>query len=583
MPFYDTVPHLKKDAVLLALTIEFDKSDKRIDFTYEIIYDLEGKEHTYKWDGTDLSYNDRKRKTVSKNTLPDNILVYYSGHNDTVSTIIDEYQEHFSKRIKKADIDESRKFLGIGSGYKSILLGVLLLQPESSKARTYVCDKLGILQQSINISLTLKRPVFASKNLVIDRFEESTFYWETKGITLDFLKKIVSCIKDSFNHADLYDFDRDLYHIKIDGDLYREVFKNTPVTEQFRFFDNLNSLEMLLEMSAEFVLADSAKATINQFSDGQFQSVYIYSILEFFKDRKCLLLLDEPDCFLHPEWQHGFLKQVLDIAEEKQQMNHILMSSHSASTIAPVDTAMLSLVVIEDSRVKQEQVSKAEVIRSLSGGLITFTEEVARLNIKYNIDHTDKPILFTEGITDEIIIETAWKKLFPDVERPFEVQNAFSCGFLRNLVKDKNLYENYPDKIFFALFDFDEAYNDWKQLGTEIQSDPENCLVNKKKGVELYSMLLPVPLNAVIKKQVINPKTGKNYGEKSLLTIEHLFYGQEGVGDYFIVDINRTDEFIKFKADSAKVKFAKEIVPNLCKSAFCNFLPIFDFIQSKIK
>jgi len=123
--------------------IEFDKGDKRTDYTYEILYDLEGKEHTYKWDRTDLSYNGRKRKTVSKNTLPDNILVYYSGHNDTVSTIIDEYQEHFSKRIKKADIDESRKFLGIGSGYKSILLGVLLLQPESSKAKTYVCDKLG--------------------------------------------------------------------------------------------------------------------------------------------------------------------------------------------------------------------------------------------------------------------------------------------------------------------------------------------------------------------------------------------------------------------------------------------------------
>lgn len=563
--------------------IEFDKGDKRTDYTYEIIYDLEGKEHTYKWDGTNLSYNGRKKKTVSKNTLPDNILVYYSGHNDTVSTIIDAYQENFSKRIKKADIDESRKFLGIGSGYKSILLGVLLLQPESSKAKAYVCDKLGIPVQSIDISLTLKRPVFARNDLVIDRFEESTFYWGTKGITLDFLKKIVSCIKASFNHAELYDFDRDLYHIKIDGDLYREVFKNTPVTEQFRFFDNLNTLEMLEEMPAEFVLADLTKAYINQFSDGQFQSVYIYSILEFFKDRKCLLLLDEPDCFLHPEWQHSFLKQVLDIAEEKQQMNHILMSSHSASTIAPMNSTMLSLVVIEDSKVKQEKVSKAEVIRSLSGGLITFTEEEARLNINYVIDHTDKPILFTEGITDEIIIETAWKKLFSDEAMPFEVQNAFSCGFMRNLVKGQNLYTNYPDKIFFALFDFDEAYNDWNQLGTQIQSDPEKCLVKKKTDVELYSMLLPVPSNEVIKKQVINTNTGRNYGKNSLLTIEHLFYGQEGVEGYFLVDVERTDGFIKFKADGAKVKFAKEIVPDLCKDAFDSFRPIFDFIQSKIK
>jgi len=186
-------------------------------------------------------------------------------------------------------------------------------------------------------------------------------------------------------------------------------------------------------------------------------------------------------------------------------------------------------------------------------------------------------------VTDEIIIETAWNKLFPDKSMPFEVQNAFSCSFMRNLVKDQNLYTNYPDKIFFALFDFDEAYSDWNQLGAQIQSDPEKCLVKKKTGVELYSMLLPVPSNEVIKKQVINPNTGKNYGKNSLLTIEHLFYGQERVEGYFFVDVDRTDDFIKFKADSAKVKFAKEIVPDLCKDAFNNFLPIFDFIQSKIK
>ena len=414
--------------------IDFGKADNIIDFKYQIFYDLEGQEHKYIWNGSELKYNGRNRKTVTKSTLPDNILVYYSGHNDTVSTIIEEYQEHFSKRIKNADIDESRKFLGIGSSYKSILLGVLLLQPEISKAKNYVCQKLGISNQKIDINLKLKRPVFANKSVAIDRFDESSFYWGTKGITLGFLQNIVSCIKGSFNHADIYSFENDVYNIKINGELYQEIFKDTPVTEQFRFFDNLNTLEMMEEMSASFSLSDGSTATINQFSDGQFQSVYIYSILEFFKDRKCLLLLDEPDSFLHPEWQHEFLKQVLDIAEERHHKNHILMSSHSASTIAPMDTTLLNLVVIEDSKVNQEKVSKAEVIRSLSGDLISFSEEEARLNIRYRIDHTDKPILFTEGITDEIIIETAWKKLYPGEDCPFEVQNAFDRIFFEKSI-----------------------------------------------------------------------------------------------------------------------------------------------------
>ena len=40
--------------------------------------------------------------------------------------------------------------------------------------------------------------------------------------------------------------------------------------------------------------------------------------------------------------------------------------------------------------------------------------------------------------------------------------------------------------------------------------------------------------------------------------------------------------FIKFKADSAKVDFAKEIVPILPQNAFKYFKPIFNFIISKI-
>jgi predicted ATP-dependent endonuclease of OLD family len=566
--------------------IEFGKgTDSKIK-NYTISYELEGKEHTYSWNGEALTYNWKERKSVTASSLPDNILVYYSGHNNTVGSIIDDYQEHFSKRIKKADIDESRKFLGIGSGYKSILLGVLLLQPEKSKARKYVCEKLGIPQQEINISLTLKRPVFAKKDFTVDRIDETTFYWGTEGITLDFLKKLVSCIKGSFSHADLYDSDKDTYRITIDGALYQTVFRDTLVTEQFRFFDNLNTLEMLQEMSAEFMLTDRTTVTINQFSDGQFQSVYIYSILEFFKDRKCLLLLDEPDSFLHPEWQHGFLKQVLDIAEEKKKMNHILMSSHSASTIAPLDTSLLSLVVIEDSRVKQGAISKSEVIRSLSGDLITFTEEEARLNIKYVIDHTDKPILFTEGITDEIIIETAWKKLYPDVEMPFEVQNAFDRIFLRNLFSRVELKTNYPTKRMFALFDFDEAYDDWnglKKLNAE-ETDPFKGLAKKLKHPYHYAMLLPVPNSEILMKQALNDQNQPwGRGSDSHISIELLFYDESWADNnqwFCKKTISCGGELIEFSGE--KTTFANSIVKNYHSDRFEIFKPMFEFITGKI-
>ena len=46
------------------------------------------------------------------------------------------------------------------------------------------------------------------------------------------------------------------------------------------------------------MLNNGYAATSADFSDGQFQLVYIYAIVERFKDRNCLTLLDEPDAFL---------------------------------------------------------------------------------------------------------------------------------------------------------------------------------------------------------------------------------------------------------------------------------------------
>src|SRR5690606_14466169 len=176
--------------------------------------------------------------------------------------------------------------------------------------------------------------------------------------------------------------------------------------------------------------------------------------------------------FLHPEWQFDFLKQVFEITDTTAKNNHVLMSSHSASTITNANESVINLFEFDGSNVVSKKVRKADVIKSLSAGLISFSESEARLNIHHVLKNTTGAVLFTEGITDEMILETAWSKLFPTEERNFEIQNAFSCGFLRNLIKDNTLYQNHPGRTFFSVFDFDEAYNDWNQLGQNVQTDP---------------------------------------------------------------------------------------------------------------
>jgi ABC-type cobalamin/Fe3+-siderophores transport system ATPase subunit len=559
-------------------------------FEYKIRYLLDETDVSIEWSGDKFYLNGAKRgtRTFTTQPLPENVLIYYSGHNSSVTNLINRYEESFKSSIRGANINEARKFIGIGPMYKSLLLSVLLFQPDSCKAKKIICQKLGITAVNDTVQVGLKRPAFAASRLkeldleAIESFDQRSHYWGADGITGEFLNNLKSCIKGEFNHSSIYVSEKDQYRIPVNIELFQKVFESSGVFEQFTFLDNLKTLGMLSDINVDVTTTGDKLTTLNHFSDGQLQSVYIYAVSEVFKDKHCITLLDEPDSFLHPEWQFDFLKQVDDISEGAARTNHVLMTSHSASTISSVDDVNINVLENFDGVVSVGRGNKSDVIKSLSSGLISFSEGEAKLNINHVLENTSGPVLFTEGITDEMIIEAAWDKLYPTEERVFDVQSAFSCGFLRTLMKDQALYQNNPGRKFFALFDFDEAHNDWNQLGDVIETDPYIGLTKKRLNCEGYSILLPVPRQPVISRQVINPNNDVTYKNKSLLTIEHYFYGMDGLEQYFISDTERTDGFIKFISNNQKVYFAKQIVPTLSADKFVNFIPLFELIKNKV-
>ena len=575
---------------------EYDKDKAELNFNYRISFEIDRTETEITWTSGQFNINGRERKTIGQIPLPDNVLIYYSGHNDTVAGLVKNYEEAFRKRIKTANFDDSRRFIGIGTEYKELLLSVLLMQQDNNKARQFICQKLGIEKLGIKkpghdgltepvVRLVLERPEYAKGvSFDIENNDASDQYWKPDGITKTFLERLTTCIihtPGEMTVTEGYFASDDRYILYFDIAKIQQQFADFSTQELFRQFDNLKTLGMLADISIPLTLTSGLDATIAHFSDGQFQSVYIYSIVELFKDRNCITLLDEPDSFLHPEWQFDFLKQVFEITDTAAKNNHVLMSSYSVSTIATANDSVINLFEFGGNNIVVAKVNKADVIKSLSAGLISFSESEARLNIHHVLKNATGAILFTEGITDEMILETAWAKLYPVEERKFDIQQAFSCSFLRNLLKDENLYRKHPDRIFFSIFDFDEAYNDWKQLGDDVHTDPCKCLVKKYKSHESFALLLPVPDSSIIRKQVINPHSGGNYGNKSLLTVELLFYGIDTLDSYFIVDTERTDGFIKFISDAQKVTFAQDIVPTLDATHFEVFKPIFEFIRSK--
>jgi energy-coupling factor transporter ATP-binding protein EcfA2 len=563
-----------------------EANDALIDFDYELAYEIEDNKTEIVWKNSILSVNGKEQKTLGGAPKPDNILVYYSGHNDTVTTLIDDYESSFRRNIKTADASDTRYFIGIGSDYKELLLTTILLQPEASVCRKYICDRLGIEAVAPDLKITLKRPYYAINKSQYDVLnnDAETQFWKAEGSTKDFLNLLNSCASIQSDKGPIisqgYQANDDKYIIYINCEKLRNAFSGKDPHELFTALDKLKVLEMLDGISVELALKSGECAFTSYFSDGQFQSVYIYAITELFKKRKCLTLLDEPDSFLHPGWQHQFLNQIFEISDAATKTNHTLLSSHSASTISSCNDSLISLFEIDGNTVKVSKVPKGKVISSLSAGLITFSESEAHLNIQMVLSETTGPVLFTEGISDEVILETAWKKLYPGETRPFEIQNAFCCGFLGSLLRRGDIYTNHPGKIFFGLFDFDDAYNEWKGCkGDDQELDPQKCLTKKLKNKDSYCMLLPVPADGKIRAQVINAQTGEHFKDNSHLTIELLFHGVQSLSEYFEIDPSRPGNVIRFTGD--KVKFAREVVPTLDAKYFKVFEPIFDFIKSK--
>lgn len=577
---------------------EFNNSDNAISFDYSIRYEIDGLQIEIEWREEQLTVNGRARRTLGDTPFPDNILIYYSGHNSTVKELVDRYETAFRRRIRGANLEETRRFLGIGSEYKSLLLTVLLAQPETNTARGFIAQKLGIERLGLAIpgserttepviKLTLQRPHYAAGNreFNIEANDETDRYWKAAGITKEFLDGLTRCVESTpgnltVSQGYFESDDRYVLYISI-GKLHLE-FHELGAQGLFRQFDNLRTLGMIAEIGVPLKLVSGADGNIGFFSDGQFQAVYIYAIVELFKDRNCLTLLDEPDAFLHPEWQFDFLLQVVEISDTAAKSNHVLMSSHSAVTLIPHEQRKVKFFDIRENAINCYELPKAIAIKKLSSDLIRYSEHEQLLSIINTIQIANKPVLFTEGSTDPLILTQAWNHLY-DSEMPFIPFYAFSCGYIKQLLTDSRIHLEMGGLPMFALFDFDKAYDQWNDLnGDVLIEDPQKGLIKKWKHGESYAIMLPVPHHPDLQKQVIkNMDSGETFGGDSHCEIEHLFYGQAATASYFHSEPCPGGQRIAFKSDGNKVTFAKNIVPTLPRECFVPLTSVFEFIRTK--
>ncbi|OCK50106.1 hypothetical protein BA768_05615 [Chryseobacterium sp. CBo1] len=296
-----------------------------------------------------------------------------------------------------------------------------------------------------------------------------------------------------------------------------------------------------------------------------------------------VLLFDEPDAHLHPSLTKLFLNVIQDVLVKEQNVK-VILTTHSPSTIAlSPEESIFRMDRILGYPIKE---NKDKAVQSLSNGLASISIESGDLGIIYNIKQTSKHILFTEGITDKIILDIAWKKIYNNEEKPFFIQDCFDASFLGNLFvrgddKQDGIFNQFPEKCLIALFDFDPTgYSCWNRdkKFIDIEKNPFYCLTKSYKNA--HKILLPVPNQDNIRNLVI--KDGQTtFEDKSNLYIESLFLNVPSFQEkYFNYEsVVGGGNIYTFKGD--KRKFAENL-KDLDAKYFDNFKPLFEKIESII-
>jgi predicted ATP-dependent endonuclease of OLD family len=294
--------------------------------------------------------------------------------------------------------------------------------------------------------------------------------------------------------------------------------------------------------------------------------IFAYRIKELkelnFNNKNTILLLDEPDAYLH----HSSAKKLIEMLSEisKNSNIQIILTTHNYSTIANAPDE--SLFAVEEGEITKKD--KDTIIYEITDGDLDLTGINSK---KYN--------LFVEGKTDKQIIENAIKKLHKQNTFSDEDFSIIDCGSSNNVrIIIKSIHQMYPNKLLIALYDYDESgIAQYNSIKNEIQDNKFN-----KSFVKCMHL------------KVNNATEQKEFEEQKTLSIEYMF--KKSLIEKYIQKKKTIKEHIenesfkdscvcfayKFPDGKNKTNFANETT-NFDKEDFKNFENIFKEIENYIQ
>lgn len=323
----------------------------------------------------------------TKAFLPDYVIGYSSGENELLSLPfiksrllhLDEYREATRNPVRTYK-EPGNSLVYIDSDMsQAVLLACLLFENEKTLEPLSTVENTGIQEiRRFSIYLTYQQFDFqkGTPNNVLEilqgSFEEegktiprqieklkkcaTSWYADDNGMSLDFFvsKATKEAFRQHFSNAFelfqtfqmLYELNNHFIEKTVVEDVYRSKGKYTdwkipvgaPVNDVFYFLDYyLIKQERISKNFFDLLLRD--------FSDGEHQFLHTIGICLMLKNKRTLLLLDEPETHFNPSWRAKFIKVLSDSIKASYQsdkinkynihlLKDILLTSHSPFIIS---------------------------------------------------------------------------------------------------------------------------------------------------------------------------------------------------------------------------------------------------------
>ncbi|OUR93992.1 ABC transporter [Flavobacteriales bacterium 34_180_T64] len=326
-----------------------------------------------------------QEKAPGKEFLPDLVVGYSSGENEILSLpFIKNRLIHF---------DEYKEAVIEGYPFKEPETSLLYIDEEMSQAVLLTClifedpettlkplkDELGIERiQSFRMNLNYQKLIYyikskksnelitkdAAKREVsifsqfeeeIDKLKNCASSWfiddseEIPVLSIDFFvdDNLKQAIRENYDNTSFKFFRvlQILYELNnniVPNDTKEEVYKSEgfytdwklptadPNSRVFHFLDYLIVKEINDEGNTKDLL-------LREFSDGEHQFIHTMGICLMLKDRRTLLLLDEPETHFNPEWRSKFinvLKNSIDAGGANNFLKDLVITTHSPFIIS---------------------------------------------------------------------------------------------------------------------------------------------------------------------------------------------------------------------------------------------------------